>query len=69
MVEGVQTVRKIQNGYARVVVVIILFRQGNRGVARNLFRRGTKAGDGERSPLTGPGAEPWWGSGGEAPRS
>jgi len=34
--------------------------------ARNLFRRGQNWGTGDRSPQRGPGAESWWGSGGEA---
>ena len=35
-----------------------------RGVARNLFRRGTKPGNwGQKSPSGVQGAEPWWESG------
>ena len=40
----------------------------NRGVARNLLRGWQKRGLGE-VPQRGPGAEPRWGSGDEAPRS
>jgi len=42
----------------------------SRGVARNLFRRGTKQGEWEqKSPSAGPGAEPWWGSWAKAPEA
>ena len=49
-----------------------LLQYSRKGVARNLFRRGTKPGDcmGTEVPqrVRGPEAEPWWGSGGEAPK-
>jgi len=42
----------------------------SRGVARNLFRRGTKHGDWglPSSPQRGSGAEPWWRSEVKAPQ-
>ena len=40
-----------------------------RGVAWNLLRGGGQNGVWGRKPQQGPGAEPRWGSGGEAPRS
>jgi len=52
-----------------IILIISNLDEGCRGIARNFFQRGTKRGLGTEVPQQGPGAEPWWGSGGEASRS